>query len=250
LRAAGILAGRSDLTENSPSTHEGTGKMAETLDFEALWAFKVGRYCTDKREMPSILAIVSFLKDGELIDEPLCASDVLLDFVLGIDYYLPGADRQRLKRFVPRLLDSRDESRERARIDFLADEAVCNWLPLALESRGLGLANEFRTWRGKIEAYRGLLVRAKRELAEFSDITEIVGTTLIAWECRNYCCFGDALSDVVGEMMEDDLAPGIFDTVMNSIDGALSLGKQGSLDAWYVLEAAERFKEVIPKRSD
>jgi hypothetical protein len=126
--------------------------MAETLDFEALWAFKVGRYCTDKREMPSILAIVSFLKDGELIDEPLCVSDVLLDFVLGIDYYLPGADRQRLKRFVPRLLDSRDESRERARIDFLADEAVCNWLPLALESRGLGLANEFRAWRDKIEA--------------------------------------------------------------------------------------------------
>jgi hypothetical protein len=51
-------------------------------------------------------------------------------------------------------------------------------------------------------------------------------------------------------MMEDDLAPGIFDAVMKSIDDALSLGKQGSLDAWYVLEAAERFKAVIPKRSD
>jgi|SRR5271165_3253141 len=223
--------------------------MAETLDFEALWPFELGRYGTAKGQMPSIFAVVSFLKTGELIEEPECVSDVLLDFVLGIDYYLSDGARQNLKLFIPRLVDSWDESRERARIAFLADEAVCNWLPLALEGRWLfERAKELRAARGKIEGYRGLLVGAKQELAEFSDITEIVGTTLIAWGCRNYCCFGDALSDVVGEMMEDDLAPGIFDAVMNSIDGVLKLGKEGpELDAFYVLEAAERFREVIPK---
>jgi hypothetical protein len=42
--------------------------------------------------------------------------------------------------------------------------------------------------------------------------------------------------------------PRIYDAVINAIDGALKLGRQGpELDPWAVAEAVERFKQAIPE---
>jgi hypothetical protein len=40
------------------------------------------------------------------------------------------------------------------------------------------------------------------------------------------------------------MVPGIYDAVIDAIDGALRLGKQGDLDPWIVAEAAARFRKL------
>ena len=89
----------------------------------------------------------------------------------------------------------------------------------------------------------------------------------MAWRCRDHSTGPAAAANVVIDILTGNdpvareiclhnkslygTAPAICDALMNSIDGALALGTQGpELDAWHVLEAAERFKEVIVRVSD
>jgi hypothetical protein len=116
--------------------------MAETLDFEALWPFELGRYGTSEGNAPCIFEVVSFLDTGEIDDVPECVSGVLRDFIEFVHDAMPDAERQRLKRFIPRLLNCADEKVEAARSRLLVLKAITNFLPPALKAGGFREAAE------------------------------------------------------------------------------------------------------------
>jgi hypothetical protein len=268
-RAVNPVAGLARVIENSAVRSGRNGEMAERLDFEGLWPFELGRFGTSKGNAPCIMELVSFLKTGTLDEEPECVSEVLFDFIQPIHDAMPDEERKRLVRFIPRLIDSVDKKREAARAGFLAAEALAVWLPLALEAAGLfELANDFRDARGEIGVYSGLLRQAVEDTEDIPFLADAVDDAATTWASQDHAIGPATAASVVVSIIngndpvarklclglrakEQDygLVPGIYDAVINSIDGALALGKQGSeLDPWVVTEAAERCRAFYGKK--
>lgn len=111
--------------------------MAETLDFDALWPWPLGQFGNARSDSPCLLEVVSFLDTGELDWMPECVGDVLQDFLMAVQDAMPDAERQKLKRFIPRLIGCADEWADDARESYLRRKAITEWLPLALEAAGL-----------------------------------------------------------------------------------------------------------------
>jgi hypothetical protein len=264
-----------------PSTHEGTGKMEERLDFAALWPFELGRfgfgprptesdemvgYVPPRGDKACFLEVASFLKSGHF-DDAVALDDEsgkLGDFIMEVQDAMPDVERQRLKPFIPRFIDSLDVDKiEAARGKYLTIEALTVWLPMALEAGGLcDLAIEFRDTRTAMGACACLLEMAKEPSRDFPFLAEIIDASAAAWiggdntaavarvaieimkvnepAARRVCLGWRKEPEFIGTV------PGIYDAVINAIDGALKLGRQGpELDPWAVAEAVERFREVI-----
>jgi hypothetical protein len=179
---------------------------------------------------------------------------------------MPDAERQRLKRFIPRFIDCLDvEDVENARGRYLTVEALTVWLPMALDAAGFhDLAIEFRDARDAMGACACLLEMAKEPSRDFPFLEEIIdasaaasigvdntaGAARVAIEimkvnepaARRVCLGWRKEAECIGTV------PGIYDAVIDAIDGALKLGRQGpELDPWAVVEAVERFKQAIPR---
>lgn len=112
--------------------------MAETLDFEALWPFDLGRFGMTKGNAPCFLEVAWFLKTGELsktmiFDEE---SEPLEELLQGVQDAMPDDKRQKLKQFIPRFIGCYDDTCERARREYILCQALWVWLPLALDAGG------------------------------------------------------------------------------------------------------------------
>jgi hypothetical protein len=113
--------------------------MADTLDFEALWPFDLGRYGTMKGNPPCFLEVAEFLKTGDF-DDGIALDDesfVLIDFIMRLQDAMPDAARQKLKRFIPRFIGCADSSCEAARRNYIVHQALWVWFPLALDAGGM-----------------------------------------------------------------------------------------------------------------
>jgi hypothetical protein len=167
------VAGRTRVIENSAITHEGTGKMAERLDFEALWPFELGRFGTTKGNAPCFLEVASFLKTGQFDDAIALddESEALQQLIMEVQDGMPDAERQRLKGFIPRFIGSLDEEREAVRIAYLVRQGMTNWLPMALDASGFDwIASNLR----KFEGVESFLLEALCKAEQLPIIEEIV----------------------------------------------------------------------------
>jgi hypothetical protein len=91
-------------------------------------------------------------------------------------------------------------------------------------------------------------------------VWECVEESVVAWSVKDGAIGARAAASLAQlTMMNDDSAPrvcsvkqdevgsalGIYQAVIEAIDGALKLGKQGTdLDPWEVMAAAQRFREL------
>jgi hypothetical protein len=247
--------------------------MAESLDFEALWPFKLHRFGTYRGDGPCVMEVVSFLDGGPIDDDdPSCVADALLVFVQHVHDAMPDDERQKLLRFVPRLLDSWDLAADLPRVHFLSVEALRNWLPLALEAGGFThLAAQFTLPVFDLRGYRPFLAEARRVTTDIPLLREAVIRASALVRCgrsakvaaevaiaimeindpgRRRLLLHENESYCVSEPIELGRVPGIYDAVLRSVHGALRLGCEGSrLDPWVVREAAERFREAIANRT-
>ncbi len=210
------------------------------------------------------------LRRGDYYCSRLGVGAPLADFVQHVHDAMPDAERQKLLRFVPRLLGSRDMLADGERAAYLANEALRNWLPLALEAGGfLQLAGDFALPAASLKSYRGHLAEARKLTNEIPLLAEVViaAVALVRWDCTAMSPNLAAEVAVAIMQMNDPAAreirlyenapfcrfepiklgrvPGIYDAILHSIDGALRLGCEGpGLDPWFVREAAERFRAL------
>ncbi len=110
-------------------------------------------------------------------------SELLGDFIMDLQDAMPDAERQRLKRFIPRFIDCLDvENVEDARGRYLTVEALTVWLPMALNAAGFyELAIEFRDARDAVGACACLLEMAKEPSRDFPFLEEIIDASTAAW---------------------------------------------------------------------
>jgi hypothetical protein len=244
--------------------------MAQRLDFEALWPFELGQFGTSKGNAPCIFEVVSFLDTGVINDTPECVSDVLLDFIQPVHDAMPDAERQRLKRFIPRLLNCADEKMEAARSRWLVLKAITNFLPPALKAGGFREAAEcVRVCEPFLKMSCSGVLPTVCEMTEGIPLLgECTEAALAAYEVMDGGNASYAAAELAIRVMVLNDAPArrlmlredgpkpielgkvadIDDAIIKTIDAALNLGNQGAdLDPWVVLEAAERFREVIHK---
>jgi hypothetical protein len=78
-------------------------------------------------------------------DHPKCACGVVTYYAIPINDYSTGKQRQRLRRFIPRLIGSRSKSFRRSRAKYLVRQAVTVFLPIVYDGFGQrALAAELR----------------------------------------------------------------------------------------------------------
>lgn len=80
---------------------------------------------------------VAWLANETHSDRPVCASPVLSAYVRTLNDYMPDDQRQKLKLYVPRLLNTADASLELQRANILAWASVITFAPTALHAVGL-----------------------------------------------------------------------------------------------------------------
>jgi len=240
--------------------------MAESLDLEALWPWPLGRYGTSKGNAPCLMEVVSLIGEGELDDNPDCTGEVLIDFLIEMNDAMPDVARQKLLRVVPGLIGSVDELAEGMRGGWMVATAFQVWLPMALEAGGLpDLANEVRLTALNCDAVASILLKVEKATlhVRIPMIGDCVEAAVIAWSYKDgvvgalgaanmaskvmalndatarECCLPGGLKSKIG------YAPGIYDSIVEAIEGALLLGKHGAaLDPWEVMVAAQRFREL------
>jgi hypothetical protein len=247
--------------------------MAERLNFEALWPFKLHRFGTYRGDGPCVMEVVSFLAGGPIDDDtPRCVAEPLLIFIQHVHDAMPDDERQKLLRFVPRLLDSCDFAADLPRVHFLTAEALRSWLPLALKVGGFThLAGQFTLPVFDLRGYRPVLAEARKvtddipllreavirasALVRFGRSAKLAAEVAIAImeindPARRRLLLHENEPCCVTEPIELGRVPQIYNAVLRSVHGALRLGSEGSrLDPWVVREAAERFRDAVAKRT-
>lgn len=97
------------------------------------------------------MEVVAYLADEAHSDHPDCACPVLTAYTIRLNDAMPEQWRQRLKPYLPLLIDTRD-GQEVARGEVLAWHAIRVFVPMALEARGLGkMAAKLRTLTGDLQ---------------------------------------------------------------------------------------------------
>jgi hypothetical protein len=219
------------------------------------------------------MEVVSFLDGGPIDDENTrCVAEPLLVFIQHVHDAMPDDERQKLLRFVPRLLDSCDLASDLPRVHFLSAEALRNWLPLALAAGGFThLAGQFTLPVFDLTGYRPFLAEATRVTNDIPLLREaVIRASALVRSGRSPKLAAEAAIAImeindparrrlllhenepycVSEPIELGRVPGIYDAVLRSVHGALRLGSEGSrLDPWVVREAAERFRQAIANRT-
>src|SRR5690606_22608073 len=116
---------RPDRTERRPEVN--------TLDLDTL---TLAAGCHDPGDEMCVMEAVAFIAGEKWTDQPECASPVIGAFMRAWNDALPGDDRQDLKRFIPRLVDSRgtpeqEDLRGWMALDWLVRVHTPAWLRLA-----------------------------------------------------------------------------------------------------------------------
>lgn len=83
------------------------------------------------------MEVVAWLAGEPHTDKPQCACPVIGRFVIAGNDTMDHRTRQRLKAFIPRISGSRDPAAERARYEYLAWAAITVFAPIALDLAGL-----------------------------------------------------------------------------------------------------------------
>lgn len=88
-----------------------------------------------------VMQAVDYIASGGRSDQPECASPVIAAFMIGLNDRLNNERRQRLKRFIPRLVGTRGtEEQEQRRRYMLRDFAVRKLAPTWFELSGFSAA--------------------------------------------------------------------------------------------------------------
>jgi hypothetical protein len=82
------------------------------------------------------MEMVAFLAGEEHTDHPACTSPVIAAFLRSWNDALDDGDRQRLKPWLPRVIDTRD-GRDEARVWLVIDWLIRSYTPAWLELAGL-----------------------------------------------------------------------------------------------------------------
>ena len=83
-----------------------------------------------------LMEAVALFAGEEHTDRPACVCPVLTNFGISLNDRMNTVNRQKLKRLIPRLVGTRNESLENRRAEFLADRALRLFLPIALRHAG------------------------------------------------------------------------------------------------------------------
>lgn len=85
-------------------------------DIAALWEYDLRRGKTDHpRNGACLMDAAKWIVYGEIGDDPECACPIIRAYAIGLNDMLPDDQRQRLKRFILRVVDNRDPESEGAR---------------------------------------------------------------------------------------------------------------------------------------
>ena len=108
--------------------------MTRTLDLDTL-TLKSGAH-SNLAEGTCVMEAVAYIAGEKWTDHPQCASPVIAAFLRSWNDSLADDDRQQLKAYIPRLLDSRgtpeqEERRSWMALDWLARAQAATWLRLA-----------------------------------------------------------------------------------------------------------------------
>ena len=83
------------------------------------------------------MEFAAYLAGLEHTDRPACVSPVLLALMIGLNDQMDDETRQRLRTFIVRTLGTADDSQDERRTYMVADWAVRECAPMALEASGL-----------------------------------------------------------------------------------------------------------------
>jgi hypothetical protein len=187
-------------------------------------------------------------------------------FVPTVHDAMPDQERERFKRFIFRLMGSRDTpEKENERGLWIRLQAFTVWLPMALEAAGLPeLANEFRLCARFDRTYGDLLAKAEKITEPIPMVRECVEAAVRICDRKKGAAAAYASASLASVIMalNDDTArllmlgrrpvrkvPEIYDVIIDAIDKALRLGRQGQdPDPWEVLDAAERCRAFYGKK--
>ena len=84
-----------------------------------------------------IMEMVSYLANEPWSDRPQCVCPRLTSFAISYNDKVDDRRRQELKILIPKLINSRDPSKEKARIDLFVHHLISVVLPLLTEALGL-----------------------------------------------------------------------------------------------------------------
>lgn len=81
-----------------------------------------------------IMELVSYIANEPWSDHPKCACPVLTAYAIRLNDRFNHEDRQKLKPLIPKLLNTRDETKQKTRAHFLILQSITVFLPILTDA--------------------------------------------------------------------------------------------------------------------
>jgi len=186
-----------------------------------IWRFDLTRGAsTTPRNGACLMDAISWLEYGKLGDEPECVCPVLAAYGRYLNDLFDDVTRQKLKVLIPRLAGSRDPVSAKIRADFIIEESIRRFARQNVDlnlSKAKRAVTEVLLRAASLAAY-GFIDSQKIPLFATTDEITIISDVPIA-----------------------DTAP-FFEDAIQTLEGAMKLGRQGTTDPEAIGFAQESFR--------
>jgi hypothetical protein len=234
-----------------------------SIDINALWPYELRKgNSTSPENGACFMDAVSWFSRGELGDHPPCACPTLTAYIITGQDSMPHRTRQQLKRFIFRVIGSRDSKAESARRHYLIRAACCVFAPMALDAAGLSdYAQRLSALPDSVSfgslafildevcsrAYAISATAPDSKIGSYYSASRAANHALSAagnWG-HIYAAEHAALSACYAACVDLDRENEVWQAYMDVFDGALRLGNEGDFDLDIAPLRVKQFAEAV-----
>ena len=218
------------------------------FNIEDLWHFNLRRLNTDHpRNDGCLMDAARWIVYREIGDNPECACPIIRAYAIRINDMLPDDERQRLKRFILRVVGNRDPESEQARAEYLVKQTAGVILPIGLEAEAVVLMRLASILGRHVSDIKVTTITSARgAVAALRRAEANVGADWVS-----AAAVGDTAWKVIAAIHaagNASVRQQVYDAAIEMLDGVLNIGKQANPvnggEVCLAIQAFERARRI------